>query len=246
MSEHINELMKRINQIKGLGWIKSHRQGDTGIGKTFEDQLGVDENNIPTADFRDIEIKTHRQASSSMITLFTKAPSYPKGANTILRDNYGTITEHGTKKLHTTVSSTNPTNSLLYKFNFQVKIDDDDNVVRLFIYNNKGILINSDIFWSCSVFDDAIKKKLKTIAIIDAEEKVDKKGIHYFKYDKVKLVTGLTTNALKEAIRNGDVKIDIRIGTYNSGKNFGKVHDHGTGFRISLQNLIKYADIIQL
>ncbi|XZJ61958.1 MvaI/BcnI family restriction endonuclease (plasmid) [Clostridium perfringens] len=70
--------------------------------------------------------------------------------------------------------------------------------------------------------------------------------MHYFKYDKVKLVTGLTTNALKEAIRNGDVKIDIRIGTYNSGKNLGKVHDHGTGFRISLQNLIKYADIIQL
>ncbi len=38
--------------------------------------------------------------------------------------------------------------------------------------------------------------------------------------------------------------VDIRIGVYNTGKNKGKTHDHGTGFRITLDKLIKYASII--
>lgn len=245
MSKHLNELIKRINQIKQMGWIPSARKGDTGIGKTFEDQLGIDENNNPSADFHDIEIKTHREASTSMITLFTKAPTYPRGANTMLLQKFGAIGEYGTKKLHTTVSSCNPTNSSMYNFNFQVKVEDENNLLRLFVYNSSGIIINSDVFWSFKVFDEAIRKKLTTIAIVDGEERV-KNGIHYFKYKNVNLVTGLTTENLKRAIKNGDVKIDIRIGTYDSGKKIGKTHDHGTGFRISLKDLIKYAEIIKL
>ena len=31
--------------------------------------------------------------------------------------------------------------------------------------------------------------------------------------------------------------IDIRIGSYKSGKNLGKTHDHGTGFRIKPEDL---------
>lgn len=30
---------------------------------------------------------------------------------------------------------------------------------------------------------------------------------------------------------------DIRIGSYRSGKNYGKTHDHGSGFRIMGANL---------
>ncbi len=31
--------------------------------------------------------------------------------------------------------------------------------------------------------------------------------------------------------------VDIRIGSYKSGKNKGKTHDHGTGFRIKPSDL---------
>lgn len=30
---------------------------------------------------------------------------------------------------------------------------------------------------------------------------------------------------------------DIRIGSYKSGKNYGKAHDHGSGFRIMESNI---------
>lgn len=40
------ELKKKLKNIKALGFVKTHRKGDTGIGKTLEDLLGIKENNM--------------------------------------------------------------------------------------------------------------------------------------------------------------------------------------------------------
>lgn len=42
--EDFNEIIYRLNKISNK-WIPSHRQSDTGIGKTLEDLLGIKENN---------------------------------------------------------------------------------------------------------------------------------------------------------------------------------------------------------
>jgi len=37
----------------------------------------------------------------------------------------------------------------------------------------------------------------------------------------------------------GKIQFDIRIGSYKTpGKNYGKVHDHGSGFRIARGNMV--------
>ena len=36
---------------------------------------------------------------------------------------------------------------------------------------------------------------------------------------------------------NGFIMYDIRIGSYGSGKNYGKAHDHGSGFRIKEEHI---------
>ena len=41
------KLIKDLKAIKKMGYIKTHRAGNTGIGKTLEDLLGIKENNIP-------------------------------------------------------------------------------------------------------------------------------------------------------------------------------------------------------
>ena len=38
------------------------------------------------------------------------------------------------------------------------------------------------------------------------------------------------------------LKIDIRIGVYRTGKNKGKYHDHGTGFRINSRDFLEIFD----
>lgn len=74
------EFIEKYIQICNMGWIKTHRQGPTGIGKTLEDLLGIIENNIDGPDFGDYELKSCRLDSNSMLTIFTKTPQ-PKGAS---------------------------------------------------------------------------------------------------------------------------------------------------------------------
>ena len=82
------EFLVKIKEIENMGYIKSHRLGDTGIGKTLEDVLGLVENNIAGPDFSVYELKSGRKDSSSMLTLFTKAPM-PSGANKELLRVFG-------------------------------------------------------------------------------------------------------------------------------------------------------------
>lgn len=39
-------------------------------------------------------------------------------------------------------------------------------------------------------------------------------------------------NRFMELLRAGKIMFDIRIGSYKSGTKRGKLHDHGSGFRI--------------
>ena len=85
-------------------------------------------------------------------------------------------------------------------------------------------------------------QKLNKIAILYGDEK-DDNGKHYVKYTEMKILEGLTLEKMLNAIETGDLYIDIRIGVYASGKNIGKTHDHGTGFRISLDKLLSYGTV---
>src|SRR4030043_2128777 len=98
-----NEFVEKINQIKNMGFVDSKRTGDTGIGKTLEDMLGITENNIAGPDFDIYELKSGRKDSASMLTLFTKAPM-PEGANKSLLEAFGykQRTEKNRKQLHVT------------------------------------------------------------------------------------------------------------------------------------------------
>lgn len=74
----LEDFIREFTQIKGMGWIQTHRSGPTGIGKTLEDLLGIPENNLDQPDFGDYELKSCRIDSPSMLTMFTRAPSARK------------------------------------------------------------------------------------------------------------------------------------------------------------------------
>lgn len=71
----LKELKIKLEQIKQQGFVKTHRVGDTGIGKTLEDLLDIPENNIPLHDIAGVaELKAYRKDAKSMLTLFTLEP----------------------------------------------------------------------------------------------------------------------------------------------------------------------------
>lgn len=77
--KNIEKLKSEFYRIKNLNYVKNTRpkNKDGGIGNTFEDLLGVEENNKKEADFEGVEIKSQRYLNKSYISLFTKSPDYP-------------------------------------------------------------------------------------------------------------------------------------------------------------------------
>lgn len=82
----LDEFIEKFKAIKQIGFIKTHRAGPTGIGKTLEDLLEIEENNRDEPDFAEYELKAMRTNVQSMLTLFTKSPS-PARVNSYLLEN---------------------------------------------------------------------------------------------------------------------------------------------------------------
>jgi hypothetical protein len=228
----LEEVKQQLIMIKDMGFVKTHRAHDTGVGKTLEDLLGISENNISLPDIGEIELKSQRIDTGSMLTVATKAPQ-PKGANRNLYEAYCYLDKEGDLCLHSTAYGSKPNN-----LGFQLIFVSD----RLVLDNPKKI----PAYWPMSIFDDVLKSKSGRILIVFAETRGERKTLNeYFHYTEAHLLSGLNINKFEAAIRNDKMKVDTRIGTYKSGRSKGKYHDHGTGFRINKTNFLQLFDSYQ-
>ena len=74
ITKELYNLKQEFEKIKKMGYVKSTRSGFTGIGKTFEDLIGKNEDTLETPDYHGIEIKTKKSYSKSYTTLFNATP----------------------------------------------------------------------------------------------------------------------------------------------------------------------------
>ena len=230
-----DKIIKEFKRIQSLGFIKSNRLHNTGIGKTFEDYLGVIENNKKDPDFEDFEIKSQRAIATSYISLFTKSPTFPKGATRLLKESYGKPDAlfPNLKVLHTSIFSDkfNNCNSLC-RFKITANIS-----LRKIILEAKHLttdeILSNEIYWD---FNDIKGEKLKNTFVIWAKKhKID--NDEYFHYTKAHIYYDFSFDKLILGINNGNIMVDIRYGAYKSGEKAGKPHDHGCGFRVKKENL---------
>ena len=229
MATTLKKLKEQLKEIEKMGFVKTHRGHDTGIGKTLEDLLGIKENNLKLPDVGKVELKAKRVDSSSMLTIATKSPE-PKGVNKVLFDKYKYLDKVGEYSLHSTVcgSRKNPQS-------FRVVFVEE----RLVLKNKSKI----EAYWPVSIFDDVLKVKSDKILLVFAETKGERKTKNEkFHFTEAYLLSKLNINKFKTAIESDKLKIDIRVGAYRSGKNKGKYHDHGTGFRINKRDFLHLFD----
>jgi hypothetical protein len=201
------EFLIRLKQIKEMNYVPSHREGDTGIGKTLEDLLDIEENNISGADFGNYELKAARKGSSSMLTLFTKAP-LPASANMELLNKCGYGELHNTLDALTTSSC-----------GLKLAVRDK----KLFIDNNKNVLA----YYDNHTLKECFEKKYNTLLYVLADSHGSRMD-EYFWFNEAYVLDGFSFERFSELIIQGILKVDIRIGHYPDGR----LHDHGTGFRI--------------
>ncbi|MBQ2872224.1 glycosyl hydrolase [bacterium] len=223
----LEDFIYEFENICDMGWIKTHRAGPTGIGKTLEDLLGIPENNIDGPDFGDYELKSCRLNSNSMLTIFTKTPQ-PRGAANTLRMTFGYSSDaydNDEKVLHSTLSAD--------RF---VPIADTGRSLKILCGPTKISIIAEDgieyAYWTREQLKVAFEKKYKNKFVY---VKALSRGLgsnEEFKFVEAYEVSGFDYEAFVDLLEEGRIYIDLRIGQYHGGIKHGQTHDHGTGFRI--------------
>ena len=224
---------KELEKIRDKGYIKSHRSGDTGIGKTLEDELGVEENSIQASDIGSVELKANRIGSNSKVTLFTKSPNKRGVNNKILRQKYGYKTDESRELneninvLHTSVNGAS-FNTLNGKPFMKLTTKDD----KLYLEHAEDGIIE-DVYWDEERLKEAFDKKYpaKKMYHVQAESKVQD-GEESFHYTEAYSLENFSADKMLDGLLSGDLEMDIRLGVYASGKRKGKAHDNGTAIRV--------------
>lgn len=235
---HKASIIEAFKKVKALGFVKSNRTNNTGIGKTFEDYIGVIENNLDEPDLWGYEIKSHREETSSYVTLFTKSPDFPRRANAYLNNKYGMPYEGNEvlKKLHTSIFASR-FNTFGQHYSFRLINDRVARMIKIGVYNQSTKeLLDDSVGYTYETLARILTKKLSNLFYVRAERKYDGDE-EYFFFNKADIYTTPSLNRFIELVDKGLIMYDIRIGSYQSGKNYGKAHDHGSGFRIIESNI---------
>lgn len=216
------ELVEGLKKIKEMGFVKTHRIGNTGIGKTLEDLLGIEENNFAGPDGITTELKTGRKNAGSMLTLFTKSPDPPK-INSVLLKEFGYPEKPGSNKkiLHTTINAKD-FNTLRGEIGLKVGIKSD----RIEIISNTKKDIETP-YWHKDTLKQRFEKKYQELLYVKADCK-GKGSEEEFHFNEAWLMKGFDFENFLKLLQEGTLLVDIRIGQYPDGR----PHDHGTGFRV--------------
>ncbi len=234
-----SKIIAEFQRIKSLGYVKSLRPSnkDGGIGNTFEDYLGVTENNLRLPDFEGFEVKSKRAFNTSYITLFSKSPSHPKGANAILKDKFGEVRDPDfplLKKLYASIFGNR--SGLVYN-NFYMKLNVDRKSRKLILHITDKITneVYDEVYWDFDVLEYA-SSKMKSLFVVYANQKeID--DVYHYHYEKATIFLNFNFDKFIDCVENGKIMFDIRIGVHKSGSNYGKPHDHGSGFRVKKENI---------
>jgi hypothetical protein len=250
------QMIANLQELAKSGWIKSTRPLNSGgIGNTVDSLLGLPENNLPIADTAQWELKTHRIASSSLITLFHMEPEprTVKVVMNVLLPKYGWPDQirHNELSFRQTIQATHSSDR-----GFGIKTDRMNEKVTVYF---DSILVSSrhtawletvnartglgalqpEPFWHFrDLFLKASTKLLNTF-YLEADAKRDKDG-EYFKIIKIHVLQGFNLDYFISAIENGNVLVDFDARTH---------HNHGTKFRLReeiIPTLYRYIDTVDL
>lgn len=219
----LDDFIREYKDICERGWIRTHRSGPTGIGKTLEDLLGIPENNLDEPDFGEYELKSCRLNSDSMLTMFTKAPQ-PAKSNTYLREKFGYSSDaydNDRKVLHSTLSANRFTPVSNTGHSLKITCD----LEKISIESDTEI---ENVYWTRETLKRCFEKKYKNKFVYAKANSRGYGANEEFLFKEAYEVSGFNYEAMIELLEQGKIYVDLRIGQYPDGR----THDHGTGFRI--------------
>ena len=211
---NLEEFRENFKAIKNKGFIKSMRKGPTGIGYTFEHLIGIKENNLSIPDLGNIEIKTHRNNSNNLITLFCFNNKSWKIPSIDAINKYGSVDKNGRMGLYY-LMRLKPNRKNLF-----LAVEENNISVR----HTSGEIVVS---WNIEQLKNRFIKKLKSMIFVSAFTE-DNGGVEYFNYFRAQLMEGVSADLLMNQFKSENILIDLRL----HKKDNGVSRNHGTGFRV--------------
>ena len=225
-----NELLNKIKVLTTRGWIQTVTSGDTGIGATLENCLGIRINSNRKPDYKGIEIKAKRIKNIKITTrsnLFAQVPDWNisrlKSSAKIL-ESYGYF-RGSIKKLYCTVKSLTPNSQGL-----MLKVDEANDLLHE--VHQSGDIFEDVVTWRFNILRDRLLEKHNETFWVGAETQ-KKENVEYFYYKKVIHTKSPFVSNFQTLCNEGIITLDHLIKRDEKGK----VAEKGPLFKINEKNL---------
>ncbi len=236
MTYNFKILKQKFEEIKEMGWIKSYRKGNTGIGYTFEKLLGKEEDALCLPDFNGIEIKTHRKNSKSYITLFNYNPigeSSYELKRLLKRYGYGNSKNRNIRLLNSDIYY-DYINDVDVNYKFSLRVDDIKQRIYLLVFDRMGLFVEKKAYWTFETIKNKLYSKLRYLAFVEADSKFIN-GIEYFRYNKISFYKLKNFETFIDLAKKAKIKVSFLIsGVFGDDDN---INSHGTSFSIKSENI---------
>lgn len=245
------ELITNIREVFEGGWHKSVKdtadfRNDGAVGNTLETLLGLKENNLPTSNAGEWELKGQRSHTASLVTLkhIEPSPQATKIVSNLLLPKYGWRHKEAGKKYPSNEMSFRSTTCArnYTKRGFTLIVDRVQRKLRFAFDPSKADLedaevtawlksvqervglapLNPEPFWGFDDLQYSIGSKIRNCFYVVADTKIEDKQ-ESFHYKELYLLSGYSFESFLKCIEHGAVLIDFDARTG---------HNHGTKFRI--------------
>jgi hypothetical protein len=242
----IEDLKAALEWVKSLGPVPQISRGPHSVGTTLETLLGHDLDSLPLRDFPECELKAQRKNAGSMVTLFTKTPTWNKekgwSARKVLQ-TFGYEDDKGHKKA------------------MRINLYDVEFHGMVLIPTHNGIAVTvadtGEIIgeWYTETFKEKFESKVDNIVYVNAQVHVEN-GIEHFHYtsaEHCEVKPDLDAKDIFDEISNRNIALEWRMflcedheHCWNEGRRAGMVRDHGPAIRCQKSKLKKIYKIKEL
>jgi len=244
------DLISKLKEIRNMGWIKTSRTGNAGnVGNTLEDLLGIQENNLPIPNAAEWELKTQRENTTSLTTLFHIEPSpravkfvtcvflqlygwkhkkagedYPVGEMSFRQTIHGL--KHSDRGFIVVIDRNNQKVTISFDY---TKVDERHSKWLSNVKEKVGLdELCPQPYWGFSDLASKAGTKLLNCFFVQAKTKIEH-GIEHVNYTTIKMLKQFSFDKFLDLIENGNILIDFDARTG---------HNHGTKFRMK-QNCLQ-------
>ena len=230
------ELLSKLRRISTLGFVKTIRSGDTGIGMTLENKLGIVANTDRGPDYKGIEIKSKRLGKSRVpknrVTLFSQVPDWklsPIGSAWNLLSQYGYRGKGDKLRLSHQMDTVKP-NSI----GLMLQLDAQKGWLKQNHRAGDGSSLSHLTTWELSKLRKRLSEKHRETFWVSAlnRGKGVEESFHYIEVQHTKSPAISNFDLLLEA---GLISLDYTMSARDESKK--TVRDHGYLFRIHPQDI---------